>query len=462
MRHALGLSILLATVTAHAQDTPEDLSFWSTDAVREAAAKVVPATVSNIAVAPDAEAQRLAEPAAPDLKVDTDIDGGMSTEVIPVGDSHFRLHVKSADWLSAWFVVRVTNVPAGGKTVRFDIDNAVTARMVTANPVTAPIGDWADLTRFAPLPQSDASFGLANNGATFPAAAGQPWTFIGDVWRDTASGMSFVHRFEKDSVVALRVPYSVAYSDAFVKSLDGHPAVTAHRVGGEQGAAVLEIGSTDTAKRAGNPCIVLYTGEEGGQPDGSWAIEGAARMLTADTPEAITLREKCTFLLIPQVDPTAAGEYRFANAATAFKDGISPLASAYIDFFAARAADDKKVTAVIDLFTGDATDRFHVSEYAVSGNAIDVAPFRERFAAALRDGGRFTYRPASDNGVGYDHRLIGMLHDKHAATQLMLNINSQERSRHLSLDEVRKIGAIIATTAGDFFADPATTAGAAK
>lgn len=454
VRRLLVASVLMASAVRADPVTPE-ASVWTSGKLVEAANLVRPAFSTRLAVVPDLERQRLAEPAAPGLKADNDIELGTKTEVTPVADAHFRVHM-AQDAYPNWFILRVTNVPPGGKIVRFDLDNGNVQKLSTANPVYTPLRDLADPETYMPADGTDRRTAKASGGAVYPTAAGLAWKFIPDVWRSGTGDLTFVHRFDRDTIVALRVPYGLGYHAALVKSFDGLPTVTVHAVGDQ--ANVIEVGSADEAKRKSNPCVVVYTREDGCQQDASWLIEGAAQFLIGDTPDAVAVRDKCTFLLIPIISPESAKNSTWANDAMQFDSGGQinrGLTSAYRTFFTGLSGEGRKIAAVFDLFTPESAEFRTMSFDRVNGNTGDDAAFYSKLKAACDNAGIYTcVPPVGTKTVTFSYRLVGELHRTFGAQQFSAFVNSQDRERHLSLDELRQFGGLFAEVAADYFATP--------
>ena len=459
MRRLLVASVLFAAI-ARADGPAPETSVWTSGKLTEAAKLVRPAFVTGLALVPDLERKRLTEAAAAGLKVDNDIELGTKTEITPLGDAHFRVHM-AQDAYPNWFILRVTNVPPGGKTVRFDLDNGNVHKLGTANPVYAPLRDLADPDTYLPTDGSDHRTAKAVGGAMYPTAAGLAWKFIPDVWRSSATDLSFVHRFDGDTVVALRVPYGLGYQATFVKSLDGLPFVSVHSVADQ--ADVIEIGAADEAKRKANPCVVIYTREDGCQQDASWLIEGAGQFLIGDTPEATAVRDKCTFLLIPIISADAARNCIWANDAMQFDSGgngpARGISAAYNTFFDQFAAEGRTIAAVFDLFTPESAEFRTMSFDRISGNAGDDAAFYAKLQVACEKAGIYTcVPPVGSKTTTFSYRLAGELHRRFGAQQFAAFVNSQDRVRHLSLDELRQLGGLFARVTADHFAAPPAAA----
>lgn len=463
----LSACLMTSWAVAQQQQPPAEISpVWTSAKVREAAGKIQPAKVTTFALPPDLEAARLAEPPAPELSADNFSDTAAATTVTLIEDSRFAIRIREAGYQN-WFLIHVTGVPAGGKIVRFDLENAAQSKLSTFNPVYTYAADLSALDTYAPVP-ADAGVKMlaASAGAIAPDTSAMPWRYMPATWRSTPTDLSFVTRLEKDVYVALRVPYTLGYHAAFTDTLKGQAGVAVHDLATTDGpgAKVIEIGADDPAVRRRNPCVVVYTREDGDQQDGSWFIEGIARHLAATTDSAKVTRQKCTFLLIPVIDPQAVTENAWTARAMRFNQNDEPrtLAGSYEAFFRDWVAGGGRIDVAVDLFTPQSAETSHLSYTGVSGvaaNKLAVCRALEP-AFAASNFYQFTAKPGDDKDL-MSQRLVGFLRDRFGATPLAFFVNAQDRTRHLSLDELRQMGGLFAGTLGDFL-NTAAAAGVIK
>ena len=132
------------------------------------------------------------------------------------------------------------------------------------------------------------------------------------------NSFSMLQKFDYPmATVAMRVPYMPKYEQAFINKIENAhlPGITVHAIGNStlgRPLSVIQVDDPDsTATDTARPVILLYGDEDGNEPDGAWVVDGALRWLLSTTPEVQHLRQRVTFLLIPQFDPDgfAAGSY---------------------------------------------------------------------------------------------------------------------------------------------------------
>src|SRR5205823_6181753 len=101
----------------------------------------------------------------------------------------------------------------------------------------------------------------ARNGPLLPDTGGQQWHYMPDVWAEGGSRLCFVHRFERDAYVAMRVPYTPKYNEAYLASLRGRGGVEVGTIGQSREGKplqVVKLGSGDPTK---TPCVLIYARE---------------------------------------------------------------------------------------------------------------------------------------------------------------------------------------------------------
>jgi hypothetical protein len=200
---------------------------------------------------------------------------------------------------------------------------------------------------------------------------------------------------------------------------------------------------------------VLYGREDGTEPDGSWAAEGAIEFLAARSDEARRLREAMTFLIIPMLDPDGAAASQYKNVCSSFAlGGQTPNSRAFAAWFKSWIEAGKRLDIVINLHNVEGGQvRWHAFPVLK-----DPEPARLRAQEAfVRD----YVKPvmASEEieakkviaGEGaFRFRLGGYLAFFYGPLHIPYELNCQSPARHLTLYEMRRMGALYALAACRF------------
>jgi hypothetical protein len=131
------------------------------------------------------------------------------------------------------------------------------------------------------------------------------------------------------------------------------------------------------------------------------------------------------------------------------------LAAGYQAFFRKWVADGGRLDVAVDLFTPQSAETTHLSYVGVSGvtaNKVAICKALES-AFGVQKSYLFTAKPGDDKDL-MSPRLIAFLRDKFGATPLAFFVNSQDRTEHLSLDQLRNLGVSFAGTMADFLHSP--------
>lgn len=191
----------------------------------------------------------------------------------------------------------------------------------------------------------------AHLAAEFLSTDGETWS----PWRELKEGkadpntriFTIRERFARPTAtIALHLPYTVAYQEAFLQRLRAgkYPGVAVDQVGesaegrklymvrvddpecptplrlGEtitrEDGTVVPVVRIEDAPGAAKPRVLLVNAREhGSEHVGSWVVQGVLRHLLADTPESRRLRKNTTWLLQLVYDPDGAAKSIF-NAVT--------------------------------------------------------------------------------------------------------------------------------------------------
>lgn len=369
-----------------------------------------------------------------------------------VSSTHFVIDVDTDQVFRNWFMFRIEG--AAGRTVRIDLKNAPIQKWTTLNPVYSELTDLDDPAGFVSETPADARPQIAPNGPLLPDTRGQQWHFISAVWVSGDNTLSMVHTFEQDVIhVAMRYPYTPGYNEVFMASLAGHRAVQVFTVGhssGGQPLQILKIGGDDEADRQ-RPCVLLYGREYATSHDTSWVVEGAARFLLSDDPQAVALREQVTFLLIPLIDPDGALANRFDHYNRAYSErNTLPDALAYAAWFERWVDEEKRLDVAISFHNTESAFGEHLfCVYTDSGRPEPCLALHDAILDQFSDG---AFNVRQEAGSGYTiTQLNGFLGYYYGPLPLLYQLNSQEADYHLTLHDLREIGRRIALGCGNYF-----------
>lgn len=151
-----------------------------------------------------------------DISIASGFEAERPLKVSKIGENHYSVNIER-EFSSFFAMLRVQG--AAGKKLRFDLKGLpAQAGWGGSNPVCANIESLSELGSF----HSSAEYSLVRggNGSVLPVAPADTWKFIPTVWRQ-GNSLSFEHSFDAASTyVALRVPFTNAYSENYAKSLE--------------------------------------------------------------------------------------------------------------------------------------------------------------------------------------------------------------------------------------------------
>ncbi|MGA3066067.1 MAG: M14 family zinc carboxypeptidase [Tepidisphaeraceae bacterium] len=411
--------------------------------------KLIDLAESPVGREPPIEAARLAAQRAGEspVQVETGFECSTPVEVTSISPTHLLVKVTTPVFRD-WFMFRLHGL--AGRTVRIDIKND-----------DGPLDKWWSLN---PVYQQSAAENPADfeaqrawNGADLPETRGQDWHYIAAAWMQNSTTFCFTQKFAgDDATIAMRVPYTPADNEAFFDSLAGGDGVEVIRIGRSREnrpLLLLQIGDANPTK----PCVLIYAGEHADEHDAMWAARGAAEYLLAQTPESADLRRRCTWLVIPMLDPDSSYISRHEGIIISFLMSLkTPESIAYANWFQAWANAGNRLDVVFDLHNRQSHEGPDVQAALLESDGV-------RGAASLRlhellmdrvaaEGCSLLRRPMQ-RGWSPD-RLGGWLSRRFGPITLAYELNSMDPQRHLNVKELSDLGGLFAQSAADFLASP--------
>jgi hypothetical protein len=199
---------------------------------------------------------------------------------------------------------------------------------------------------------------------------------------------------------------------------------------------------------------LLYAQEHADEPDAGWVAQGALEYLLSDAPGAGELRERYTFLVIPTLDPDAAAAGVHQSVISSFLVGRTTAESiAYANWFQSWINRGNRLDLVIDLHNIQSGEGPHVFCPLMEGTGV-----RGTLSFALH---RMLIENMQEAGYGVQanplmrgwmpNRLGGWLSHYYGPLSIAFEVNSQAPERHLTLAELKTMGAVFVQSAGQFF-----------
>lgn len=142
------------------------------------------------------------------------------------------------------------------------------------------------------------------------------WThFEAAEWLEKPARLRLRFTAREDTIWIARIPpYTLRQMDQLLSSIRRHAGVRVRRLGRSVEGRPLELVTITEPRTAGPKREVWIVSRQHAWEAGvSWALEGAIRLLLADTPESRGLRARHVFHIIPTMDPDglAHGGVRF-------------------------------------------------------------------------------------------------------------------------------------------------------
>jgi len=380
------------------------------------------------------------------VRIITGFEGSARGEVTEIGENAFAINMHGRERL--FFLFKVEG--AAGQTVRFEFRNVPLMSWTTVNPLYAYVEDLAALPTLASEPVENPQARRGRNGPQLPDTRGQPWHYIENVsTRGGATGgvYSFEQTFEKDTAfVAMRAPYLPSYNDNLFAELQKHPLAKMVKLGATKEGRPLWLTQIGEAREAdggaARATVLVYAREHGNEHDTSFVAEGALQFLLSDTPEAKAIREKYCFLVIPLLDADGCASGVYENVVDDFFWGSPGAESLVLSAWFKQWMDaGNRMDIVFNLHNSVSNGLPHLmaAEFEPRrARANHCVALNTRIAEDLK-GFSVARNPYQ---TGYSRfRLGGWLQEYYNALYMPYEINSQEPRRHLTMREMREMGA---------------------
>lgn len=332
-----------------------------------------------------------------------------------------------------------------GRALTIDLKNVQIRKWKTLNPVYSFVEDLSDPASFRPVPLRARPVRpvKARNGPLLPDTRGQRWHFISDV-QVQGDTLRLTQRFHEDSAwVAMKYPYTCEYAEKFFELISGMGGICeVAEIGRSREGRPIKLVKIGSGGEDRKPCVLLYSREHPTEHDTSWVAEGAILYLLSNHPEARAIRQRFTFLVIPILDPDGAVKSQYVNITYTFADGLkTPEAVAIADWFKRWVDQGNRLDLGFSL---------HNVESNETKQLVCAIMEPER--------GRLNHCRAVDDYVmrsmkGFDvvrnpwqrgyrlFRLAGFAGLHYGTLPMYYEVNSQAPSRHLTLAELREMGA---------------------
>ncbi len=389
---------------------------------------------------------------AADVRVLSGFDYSPAKRVERVGENHFVVDIGPG--FCNWFLFRIEG--AEGRTITIDLKDAPIGKWKTLNPVYSYAKDIHALDSFAVKRRRvRREPRRAANGPLIPDTSAQAWHFVREVGVE-GRNLRLTQAVEEDRVwLAMTYPYTCEYNNSF---LDRLAKLRRSYV------AVLEIARSEEGRplrlvkigRGGEdrkPCVLLYAREHPTEHDTSWVAEGAIRFLLSNTREARAIRSRFTFLVIPVLDPDGAVKSQYRNIISTFADGRKSKESVGVSAWIKKWVDEgKRLDLVFGLHNVESNEAPHL-----------VCPMMEPASGRLKDCQAFHGSMMKTMGSDYKvqkgpwqkssclFRLSGFAARFYGALPMPYEVNSQAPSRHLTLAQLREVGARFVRASVSYF-----------
>ena len=367
-----------------------------------------------------------------------------------VAEDHYVVHIGRQ--FCNWFLLRIEG--AKGRTLTIDLRDAPLRKWKTLNPVYSYVEDIGALDSFVCRPvRAPFKPRHASNGPMLPDTRGQRWHFIEDV-RAEGDALRLRQRFEPDSAwLAMKYPYTCEYNERFLQKLGGlkRPDVEIIEIARSKEGRSIKLVKIGTGGEDRKPCVLIYAREHPTEHDTSWVCEGAILFLLSNTREARAMRSRFTFLVIPVLDPDGAVRSQYQNIMATFASGLSSPESLAVSAWFRKWVDrGKRLDLAISLHNVESNEARRLVCAIMEPERLEhCEAFHGAVLGAMK--GFDLAREPWQRGYRL-FRLAGFVGRHYGALPMYYEVNSQAPSRHLTLRELREMGARFVLAAAGYFA----------
>jgi AraC-like DNA-binding protein len=336
---------------------------------------------------------------------------------------------------------------AAGRTLTLDLLDAPLDKWSTLNPVFSSVEDIHAIESFETREAPSRARPLrAPNGPLLPDTSGQKWRFVRDVTVEEGT-LRLTQRFESDLVwLAMKYPYTCGYNDRFLDSLARRrlPFVEVIEIARSKEGRPVRLVRIGTGGEDRKPCVLIYAREHPTEHDTSWVAEGVVRFLVSGAPETHAVLQRFTFLVIPMLDPDGAAASKYENVIATFADGMATPESLGVAAWFKRWVDEgKRLDLCFALHNVESAESPHVACPMMEPASARLEECRRVHSAVTEIMRREDYEVQAGSWQKSHclFRLSGFSARYYGALPVPYEVNSQAPSRHLTLEELREMGA---------------------
>jgi hypothetical protein len=435
----------LPTAQAHKQQTTPKRDIYNPKAVYVPTADISANTLFSDYIPTSASSKPVEDDG---IRLVSGFEGSPAAKITKDTDGHWVIEQEDPTWKKPhFFLFRIEG--ANGHDVTIELRN-VPDRWSTINPVYSYTRSLDDLAAFAlTLPTNAVALHKAQNGADLPDTSGQSWHFIEDTKAFNGS-FWFRQKLDHDAHVCMRYPYTPSYNERYLDSLTNESSVSVITVGSSKEGRplrVVKIGEGTEAGEQRKPCVLIYAREHADEQDSSWAAQGAIEFLVSDTTEARQIRKQCTFLVIPLLDPDGAAAPVYEHITDSFGEGYTTIESiAYSATFKAWVDRGKPLQLVLNLHNLESQEGPHVSNPRIESDAKRIKysqAFYNEFVVPPIKAIDFRVGAPTESKGPSPGRLGDWLRVTYGTLHLPIELNSQERHRHMTISDLHQVGKLL-------------------
>lgn len=422
----------------------------------------------------------------PSIEIVTGFECAPEVPIETLGPAHFAIKLPVGRQNTGFFLFAVRN--ASGRTVRIDLHsdrarnwttlNAVCAYVAPSNADGSPRSIDAMLADPLLHPMTLAphrDHQTSGNRVALPARTDlERWEYLPDCRVDAKRGVytiehTFTGRPGDVAIIAMKFPFTPRLCDALMEQLAKrwereesrrpHPTWEVVQVGRSKAGRPLwlvRIGTPGTteSQRQAKPCLVVYAREHADEHDSSWVAQGVIEYLLGPSPDAAAIRQRFLVLVIPLLDPDGAVANVYESITKTFVAGAeSHEAIVWGRWFRAWVDQGHRCDVVLNLHNVESNEGPHLWCALYEGHAQGQQMCRDLDRQIISTVSQQNYRTRDCRARGYmGSRLAGALRFYFGSLPLLYEANSQAPERHLSLYELKAMGAYMIRAAASHMA----------